>query len=301
MDIYSACADCPRHCQVVRSEYQTAEGTLPGFCHCPLQPVAARAALHQWEEPCISGTRGSGTIFFSGCNLRCCFCQNSVISTGGWGKQITIERLKMIYKELIDQGAHNINLVTPTPYVRAILESLEEPLAVPVVYNCGGYESVDTIDKLAGKVQIYLPDLKYMDHHMAATYSDAPDYPEVATEAIYHMYEQTGPYVMDEDGLLQTGVVIRHLILPNGVENTKKVIDWVARTFDEEQVLFSLMRQYVPCGTAAHYPEINRPVTDEEYNEAEQYLFDSGIEDGFVQEKDSASSTYIPEFKGDGI
>lgn len=295
------CYSCPRQCGVIRPDQGSPSQSLPGYCHAPLLPVAARAALHHWEEPCISGERGSGTIFFTGCNLRCCFCQNACISQDGEGKAISIERLRQIYQELIDQGAHNINLVTPTPYVRAILESLDRPLAVPVVYNCGGYENIETIDRLAGKIQIYLPDLKYLDSLLARRYSQAADYPEIATAAILRMYEQTGPYVLNDEGLLQQGVVIRHLILPGCLENTKRVIDWVAAHFAEGQVLFSLMRQYIPCGNAAAYPEINRPLTDAEYEEAKQYLFDSGIEDGFVQEKDSASEAYVPAFDGTGI
>ena len=219
----------------------------------------------------------------------------------GKGIPVTVSRLRAIYHELIAQGAHNINLVTPTPYTRAILESLSEPLPVPVVYNCGGYERVETIRAFEGKVQIYLPDLKYMDSAMAERYSGARDYPDIAARAILAMYEQTGPYVLDDDGMLQKGVVIRHLILPGHVDNTKRVIDWVRDHFEPEQVLFSLMRQYVPCGRAREYPEIDRPLTDEEYDEAEQYLFDSGIEDGFVQEKSSASEGFIPAFDGTGI
>lgn len=297
----SVCTDCPRHCGVVRSAVYTPQAPMPGYCHTSLQPVVARAALHHWEEPCISGSRGSGTVFFTSCNLRCCFCQNAVISSGSQGIPITVERLREIYTELIAQGAHNINLVTPTPYTQAILKSLEQPLPVPVVYNCGGYESPETIDALNGKIQIYLPDLKYMDASLAAAYSAATDYPTVAAQAILRMYEQVGPYQLDEDGMLQSGVVIRHLILPGCLDNTKAVIDWVRSHFDDGQVLFSLMRQYVPCGTAAQHPEINRPLTDAEYDEAEQYLFDSGIEDGFIQEKDSASSAFIPSFQGEGV
>lgn len=294
------CYDCPRQCGVIRPIDKT-KTLAPGYCHSPLQPVVARAALHQWEEPCISGTRGSGTVFFSSCNLRCVFCQNAIISMGGQGIPITVERLREIYGELIAKGAHNINLVTPTPYKQAILKSLAQPLPVPVVYNCGGYESTKTIDELQGKVQIYLPDLKYMDTALAKKYSAAEDYPDIATKAILRMYDQVGPYEMDDDGILQKGVIIRHLILPGCVENTKAVINWVRSHFDDGQVLFSLMRQYVPCGRAGEFPEINRPLTDAEYDEAEQYLFDSGIEDGFVQEKGSASGDFIPSFKGEGV
>lgn len=191
--------------------------------------------------------------------------------------------------------------MTPTPYTSAILESLADPLPVPVVYNCGGYESVETINRFKDKVQIYLPDFKYLDSALAERYSGAADYPQVAAEAILRMYDQVGPYELDNDGILKKGVIIRHLILPGCVDNTKAVIDWVRNHFDDGQVLFSLMRQYVPCGRAGDYPEINRPLTDEEYDEAEQYLFDSGIEDGFVQEKESASDDFIPDFDGTGV
>lgn len=294
------CYDCPRACGVIRPLLSSA-GPVPGYCHSPLQPVVARAALHFWEEPCISGTRGSGTVFFAGCNLRCCFCQNAVISSGDTGIPITVERLKAIYSELIDKGAHNINLVTPTPYTQAICESLAEPLSVPVAYNCGGYEAIHTIDALAGKIQIYMPDLKYLDRNMAKTYSAAADYPEVAAAAILHMYDQVGPYEIDNEGILQRGVIIRHLIMPGHLDNTKRVIDWVEDHFLPGQVLFSLMRQYIPCGRAGDYPEINRPLSDEEYKEAEEYLFSGPIEDGFVQEKESASKGFIPSFDGEGV
>ena len=194
----------------------------------------------------------------------------------------------------LKKGAHNINLVTPTPYTFAILESLADPLPVPVVYNCGGYESIETIDRFKDKVQIYLPDFKYLDPTLAERYSGAADYPQVAAEAILRMYDQVGPYELDDDGILKKGVIIRHLILPGCVDNTKAVIDWVRNHFEDGQVLFSLMRQYVPCGRAGDYPEINRPLTDAEYDEAEQYLFDSGIEDGFVQEKRAPAMTSFP-------
>ncbi|MGE1062048.1 radical SAM protein [Megasphaera paucivorans] len=302
MNTQSPCNDCPRHCNIIRPETNAPGKAISGYCHSPLQPIVARAALHYWEEPCISGTKGSGTIFFTGCNLRCCFCQNADISRSDkQGKQITIQRLRQIYKELIAQGAHNINLVTPTPYIRAIIESLDSPIPIPVVYNCGGYETVETITALQGKIQIYLPDFKYIDASLSSTYSMASNYPEIAEKAILQMYEQVGPYELDAQGILKKGLIIRHLILPNCLDNTKRIIDWVASHFKKGQVLFSLMRQYTPCGNAYKYPKINRSLTDREYNKAEQYLFDSGIEDGFVQEKASASKMFIPSFDGTGV
>lgn len=294
----SHCALCPRRCGVDR-----AAGAV-GFCGAGRTLKAARAALHFWEEPCISGTRGSGTVFFSGCTLQCVFCQNSEISRDGKGWEVTAADLRRIYRELIGQGAHNINLVTPTHFLPTILASLEPKLPVPVVYNCGGYEKVETLRQLEGKVQIYLPDLKYVSEEAAWRYSHAKDYFATATSAIREMFRQTGPYAMDEEtGLLKKGVIIRHMILPGQLEDSKKIIDWVAENFGPGQVLFSLMRQYVPCGLAkqGQYPEIGRPLSEEEYQEVEDYLFKSPIEDGFVQEAGSADSQFIPAFDGTGV
>ena len=254
-----------------------------------------------WEEPVISGTKGSGTVFFSGCNLHCVFCQNYDISCKGFGKEITVERLKEIYHELIAQGAHNINLVTPTHFTEAVLQSLDEPLPVPVVYNTSGFETQDTLRRLKGKVQIYLPDLKYSDDMAAIKYSNAPYYFRIATEAIKEMYNQVGDYHIDDNGIMTKGVIIRHLIMPGMPDNTKRIIDWVAANFKPGQVMFSLMHQYVPCGRANEYPEINRKVTDEEYKELESYLLQSTIEDGFVQEGDAACKDFIPCFDGTGV
>ena len=291
----SICNFCARRCGIDRSQHA-------GFCGMTETIRIARAGLHFWEEPCISGTKGSGTVFFSGCNLRCVYCQNYEISTGGSGQEISLPRLKEIYSELIAQGAHNINLVTPTHYTDAVLASLEDPLPVPVVYNTNGYEDVENLKRLDGKVQIYLPDLKYSDDSLAIRYSNAPGYFAAATRAIREMFRQTGRYRIDEEtGLMERGIIIRHLLLPGQVENTKRVIDWVAETFDPGDVLFSLMRQYIPHGKAEEYPELNRKVTDEEYQAVEDHLFDSGIEDGFVQDEDSASKDFIPSFDGTGV
>lgn len=291
----SICNFCARRCGIDRSQHA-------GFCGMTEKIRIARAGLHFWEEPCISGEKGSGTVFFSGCNLRCVYCQNYEISTGGSGQEITLPRLKEIYSELIAQGAHNINLVTPTHYTDAVLASLEEPLPVPVVYNTNGYEDVENLKRLEGKVQIYLPDLKYSDDSLAIRYSNAPGYFAAATRAIREMFRQTGRYRIDEEtGLMERGIIIRHLLLPGQVENTKRVIDWVAETFEPGDVLFSLMRQYIPHGKAEDYPELNRKVTDEEYQAVEAHLFDSGIEDGFVQDEDSASKDFIPSFDGTGV
>ena len=291
------CNLCPRKCNIQRKAL-TDRGK--GFCNMGENPVIARAALHFWEEPPISGTNGSGTIFFSGCNLKCVFCQNEDISSGCFGKEITVERLREIYFELINQGAHNINLVTGTHFINAIAKSLEEPLPVPVVYNCGGYENINSLKLLENKVQIYLPDLKYSDDELALKYSDAPDYFETATNAIKEMFRQVGKCEFDEDGIMTKGVIIRHLILPNNLQNTKNVIDWVKSNFNDGDVLFSLMSQFTP-NKMCKIPELSRRLTQEEYNEIEEYLFDSGIEDGYFQELSSAKEEYIPPFNLEGV
>lgn len=295
------CLLCPRKCGIVRSESLSEH--LAGVCASPLAPVVARAGLHHWEEPVISGDRGSGAVFFTGCNLHCVFCQNHDISSAPAGKEISVSRLRKIYFELIAQGAHNINLVTPTHFTDAVLESLDGGLPVPVVWNSNGYESVESLRKLRGKIQIFLPDLKYADNSIAMRYSRTPDYFERASEAIFEMYSQTGPWKVDDEGMLLSGVVIRHLILPGCVENSKRVIDFVAEHFKPGEVFFSLMRQYLPCGKVSEscFPELNRRVTDEEYQEVEDHLFSSGIEDGFVQDAESASGDFIPHFDGTGV
>lgn len=293
----SVCNICPRKCNAER--LPLAENG-EGFCGLGGAPKIARAALHFWEEPPISGENGSGTVFFSGCNLGCIFCQNKKISRGRFGKTVTPERLREIYEELINKGAHNINLVTPTHFADAVLASLEPKLSVPVVYNCGGYESVETLKRFEGKIQIYLPDVKYSDNALAKKYSAAPDYFETAKEAVKEMYRQTGKYDIGDDGIMKKGVIIRHLILPGQLENTKKVIDWVKNEFAPGEVLFSLMSQFTPvegCNT----DELYRRLTKDEYSEIADYLFESGIEDGFMQELSSAKEEYIPPFDLEGV
>lgn len=289
------CNLCPRNCGALRTE--TAG---EGVCRMPAVPVLARAALHQWEEPPISGTRGSGTIFFSGCSLKCAFCQNEQISRDYFGKPVTLERLRQICMELIGQGAHNINLVNPTHYAHAIAQLLQEPLPVPVVWNTGGYDKAETLRALEGKIDIYLPDLKYVEAGPAGRYSNAPDYPEVAKAAILEMFRQTGPCQFGEDGLLKKGVIIRHLVLPGQLEAAKEVMDWVKNTFAPGDVLFSLMSQYIPYGHASDFPEINRPLRRGEARKAEEYMELLGL-DGFTQEQTSASEQYIPPFDLTGV
>jgi len=239
-------------------------------------------------------------VFFSGCNLRCVFCQNSVISQEGFGKAVTVERLREIFWSLIGQGAHNINLVTPTHFAHAVARALEEPLPVPVVWNTGGYESVETLRGLEGKVQVYLPDLKYLDPARAERYSAAPDYPERAKAAILEMFRQTGPCVFDGEGLLKRGLVIRHLLLPGGLPEAKAVMDWVAGTFPPGEVRFSLMSQYVPLGRAGEYPEIDRKLRPSERRSAEEYMAALELA-GYAQDPEAASGDYVPDFDLTGV
>lgn len=287
------CNDCPRNCNIDRTEKK-------GFCGMGVNPVIARASVHLWEEPPISDKNGSGTVFFSGCNLKCIFCQNNVISNKQFGKEVSIERLKEIYNELISQGVNNINLVTPTHFLDAILKSLDTPLSVPVVYNCGGYESLDSLKKLDGKIQIYIPDLKYADDNLAFNYSGVKNYFETAKNAIKEMFRQVGKYQLDDDGIMQSGVIIRHLVLPGQLENSKRVIDWVSENFKDGEILFSLMSQFTP-NSECKKDELYRRLTQEEYDEIAEYLYDSGIEDGFMQELSSAKEEYTPAFDLTGV
>lgn len=296
-NLYQNCTLCPRMCGVDRTAGQR------GFCGADDQLYGARAALHQWEEPPISGTRGSGTVFFSHCSLRCVFCQNREISRGTEaGKRITTNRLSEIFLELQGQGAHNINLVTGTHYVPQIAEALARvrgtELQIPVVFNCGGYERVETLRMLEGLVDIYLPDFKYYSSYYAARYSGAPDYADYAVDAIDEMVRQTGPVTMDANGLMARGVIIRHLMLPGLAGDTRQVLCKIAELWGN-QVMVSLMRQYTPF-QMEDYPEINRRITDEEYAEAVELFEQLGL-NGFLQDAESISESFIPSFRGEGI
>ena len=290
------CNLCPRSCGAQR--------TLElgqGLCRMPEAPVLARAALHYWEEPPISGFNGSGTIFFSGCSLGCVFCQNDEISHQNFGKAVSLDRLADICGKLIAQGAHNINFVNPTHYAHVIRELLcRRPLPVPVVWNSGGYDKAETLRTLEGQVQIYLPDLKYRTPELARRYSSAANYPETAVAAIQEMVRQTGPCRFGEDGLLLQGVIIRPLILPGQLNEAKRVMDWVAETFPPETVLFSLMSQYTPWGRAKEFPEIDRTLRAGEIRSAESYMENLGLK-GFCQGRESARRAYTPEFDLTGI
>lgn len=288
------CHLCPRDCGAERTET-----VFGGFCAMPALPAAAKAMLHQWEEPCLAGAHGAGAVFFSGCNLRCCFCQNRSISQEGAGKRVTVERLREIFQELVDKGAACLDLVTPTHFTPAILEALgDAPWPVPVVWNSGGYERPETLRLLEGKVQVYLPDLKYALPEPAEKYSGAADYFDWAKAAIWEMFRQTGPYQM-EHGLLKRGVLIRHLLLPGELENTRRCIDWIAETFRPGDVLFSLMSQYTPQPGAEG--TLRRHVTRAEYAAAVQYMENCGVTDGYTQERTSAKEEYTPEFDGSGV
>lgn len=291
---YEHCTLCPRRCGVDRTAGQL------GFCRMPGELRAARAGVHYWEEPVISGSFGSGAIFFSGCTLRCAFCQNHSISSGGFGKPLTPQDLRAAMERLIDDGVQNINLVTPTHFLPSILPALEPKLPVPVVYNCGGYESVETLRALEGKVDVYLPDFKYSDNALAARLSAAPDYFEVASEAILEMYRQVGP-VQIEDEQMTRGVLLRHLVLPGYVDNSLGVLDWLAEHFPHGEVLLSLMSQYVPMGDATKMPPLDRRVTETEYDAVLSYMMLLGIDSGYTQDFSAASSEYTPDFDLTGL
>ena len=290
----NGCTLCPRRCGTDRE-------TKSGYCGVKNTIKAARASLHLWEEPSISGENGAGTVFFSGCPLHCVYCQNHKISGGGAGTEISPERLREIFFELIDRGASCIDLVTPTHYTPQIVAALTGGLPVPVVYNCSGYESVETLKTLEGYIDIYLPDWKYSDPAAAKRYSNAPDYPEIAAAAIGEMYRQTGKQVFSENGMLLRGGQVRHLVLPGNLENTYGVIDAFSSMFPQGDAGFSLMSQFTPTPACEKYPELCRRLTPEEYEKAVDYMYLCGIENGFVQELSSAKEEYVPSFDGTGV
>lgn len=291
---YQNCTLCPRRCGADRTNGQL------GFCRHPDKIYAARAAAHYWEEPVISGSFGSGAVFFSGCTLKCAFCQNYDISQENFGKPLTSAELRAAFERLIDEGVQNINLVTPTHFLPDILPALEPKLPVPVVYNCGGYESVETLRQLEGKIDVYLPDFKYSDNALAKRLSSAPDYFETASAAILEMYRQVGKPVLEDDEM-KRGVLLRHLVLPGCVDNSLGVLDWVAEHFRSGDILFSLMSQYVPMGRAAEMPPFDRRITELEYDSVLSYMMLLGIEDGYTQDFSSAERGYTPSFDLTGL
>ena len=277
---------------------------MAGFCGMTDRIRAARAALHMWEEPCISGTKGSGAVFFSGCSLRCIFCQNHEIAAGKAGKEISGERLAEIFLELQEKGAANINLVTGTHFAPSIRKALErageQGLSLPVVYNCGGYESLRTLRMLEGFVDVYLPDFKYMDSQLAEKFSHAPDYPEAAKTALAEMVRQTGPCVFDPEGYIRKGTIVRHLILPGHTRNSKDVLRYLHETYGD-RIYISIMNQYTPVRPLPDYPELNRKVTRREYEKVLDEAVRLGIEKAYIQEGETADESFIPAFDLEGI
>ena len=289
------CNLCPRACSAERVQDN---GT--GICGMGENPKVAKIMLHHWEEPCISGKNGSGTVFFSGCSLKCVFCQNYEISAQGKGKYITTECLSELFERLEKSGAHNINLVNPTHWVHAIAKALEKKPGVPVVYNCGGYEALPALKAMEGNVQIYLADFKYAQSSIAEKYSGAGDYPGVALDAIREMYRQVGDFEIDSSGIMQKGLIIRHLVLPGCMDNSKEVMDAFVREFGDKRVMFSLMGQYVPAGKVPGNPEfseIDKKVSGSMYRKLCEYMDICGIEYGYTQELASADSKYTPDFE----
>ena len=289
------CLYCPRKCGADREIYV-------GYCGMGKLPVVAKACLHHWEEPCISGTGGSGTVFFSGCNLKCVFCQNYNISHDKFGREITVEKLADIFLMLQKKGAHNINLVTPSHFVPQIRLALDYAtgLSIPVVYNSNGYDSIDSLKIMEGYVGIYLPDLKYFNPETAAKYSGAKDYFDIASAAIKEMYRQTGAALLDKDGIMKRGVIIRHLILPGYSSESVKLLDWLKANMPED-IHISLMSQYTPYNNSCLPQEINRRITAYEYDRVVGRFYKLGFKNGYIQDRESASEEYIPDFNLEGL
>lgn len=298
-NILEHCTLCPRNCGVNRLIGQV------GYCGQTASLFAARAALHMWEEPCISGTEGSGTVFFSGCPLRCVYCQNHNIALGRTGKDISIDRLSDIFLELQQKGANNINLVTPTHFVPQIVSALHTAknngLKLPIVYNTSGYEKVETLKLLEGMIDIYLPDLKYYSSDLAKCYSNAPDYFPIASEALDEMYRQVGTPVFDpQSSMLTRGLIVRHLVLPGQLADSKRIIKHLFERYGHN-IYISIMNQYTPVTTDKRFPELHRTVTGEEYDEVVDYAISLGVENGFIQEGETFTESFIPTFDCEGI
>lgn len=298
LKLLKECRLCPRNCSINRLE-----GSL-GFCKSGSAVKVARVSLHKWEEPCISGTAGSGTVFFSECNLKCVFCQNHCISHEGIGKEISIERLSEIFLEQQGRSAHNINLVTPTHFVPQIIEAIKlarkNGLILPIAYNSNGYENLETIQALKGHIDIYMPDLKYFNNKYAIKYSNAPNYFKVASKAIEEMVSQINETIIDEDGIMKKGVIIRHLMLPGLLFDSKKVIDYIHKTFGDK-VYISLMNQYTPVNNLENYPEINKPLNQGHYDSLIDYCLSLGIKNAFIQDGGTVSESFIPDFDLSGV
>lgn len=295
--MYSSCTLCPRNCHADRMHGQL------GYCSMPDSVLVARASLHMWEEPCISGTNGSGTVFFTGCNLKCVFCQNHAIAIGQKGKALSISQLSDLFFMLEEKGAHNINLVTPSHYIPSIVSALTDAkrrgLAIPIVYNTSGYDSVESLSLLDGLVDIYLPDFKYVSSELSLRYSHAADYFDVASKALAEMYRQVKDPVFQGD-MMQKGIIVRHLILPNCTKDSKAVIRYLYETY-QNHIFISIMNQYTPLPHVQAYPEINRKVTEAEYDKVVDFAVRLGVEQGFIQEGDTASESFIPDFDFTGL
>jgi putative pyruvate formate lyase activating enzyme len=289
------CNLCPRKCNIERTEISG-----NGFCKMPLNPVLARADIHNWEEPCISGERGTGAIFFSGCSLKCCFCQNYPISHENKGEEITIDRLVEIMKELETKGVHTIDFVNPTHFSHILIDALNKyKPSVPVVYNSSGYDSVETLKQLEGLVDVYLPDLKYFSSEKSQKYAKCPDYFEMTSKAILEMYRQQSKNEF-KDGIIQKGLIIRHLVLPANVDESKNLLLWIKENLPDDTYI-SLMSQYTPYGNISEFKELNRRLTTAEYNKVVDCFLDLGLQNGFMQEKSSSQTKYIPDFDGTGV
>lgn len=291
------CNSCPRKCGVTRTDREK----LCGFCEMPWDFKVARAALHFWEEPCISGKNGSGTVFFSGCNLKCVYCQNYSISHENFGQVVTENQLIDIFEGLISQGANNINLVNPTHYAVQLASLFEKYRpSVPVVYNSSGYENVETLKLLQGKVDVYLPDLKYYREDKSLEYCGVDDYFSVATKAIMEMVRQVGENQFDENGIIQKGMIVRHLILPGNTNSSKEILNWLSKNLPKSSQI-SLMAQYVPMGEAKSFKDLNRKITRREYEKVANFIQSLGLENGYLQEMESAKNCFVPDFNLEGI
>ena len=297
LELYKKCNLCPRNCLVDRTK------TL-GYCKATDKVKVARSALHYFEEPSISGSNGSGTIFFSNCNLKCCYCQNKEISTDGFGKEITIERLSEMMLELEEKHANNINLVTPTHYVPSIIEAIKlarkKGLSIPIVYNTSGYESVETLKLLEGYIDIYLTDFKYFDNKLGKYLSKCSNYFEVASKALEEMYRQTGKNIFNKDGLMTKGIIVRCLVLPTKSNDTKKIIDYLYKKY-QDNIYLSIMNQYTPVNFIKDYPYLNKTISEDEYNDVIDYAIDLGIKNAYMQEGGTCSESFIPSFDLEGV
>ena len=299
LDLYTSCQLCPRNCKADRQHGQT------GFCHMPADLKVARAALHMWEEPCISGKAGSGAVFFSGCSVGCVFCQNHAIAAGQSGKRISIERLTDIFLELQTKGANNINLVTPEHYAPSIALALAmakaKGLHLPIICNCSGYSSLTALRILSDHVNVWLPDFKYYSPELSRKYSHAPDYFTVACQALQFMYEQAGDPVFDDNGIIQKGIIVRHLTLPGCMEDSRKVIHYLHETYGDK-IYISIMNQFTPVSELlSDYPELNHTISASDYDALVDYAIDIGVENGFIQEGETAKESFIPPFDNEGV